>query len=245
MKIINRHTKEKSILFLLIIALAFMLNIPALSASPRYYYQFEGQGYGGLSGSGTNCFFMVEYDEYTGEKTGNVLYAYCADKGVLLQQNVKYYISGLAPNPIKAILINSVPALKRAQITDNVNASWVAEQLGALDRVLTTAEAVSGSQYAIWHYTDGFNEEISNSYANRLYQYLLSLPEEPHTEYDDVDIRVTSAALDEDGNLNVSFQLHEICSTRLPCRRISKVLKSITAMVQALCSYRLRPLAKR
>lgn len=197
--------KAKGLSFLLVLLLVFLCIVPSTAYSPSFYYMYNMNGSVGIAGTNTVLFYLDQYDDITNEKTGVVIKAYCADHETFMARGVKYRISREASDQLRAILKNTSPKVLRADLTSNINNSWVGESFGKIDETLSSPKVITGSQYAIWHFTNSFDDSISDSDVNKLYQYLISLPEESGTGYANVDITVKSTQFDKDNNLIVNF----------------------------------------
>ena len=202
-----KNILKASGLIIILIMLAITMIIPSAATPQSYYYKYNFKGAVGLPGTNIILFVLDEYSDATDEKTGNSIYAYCADQSVSMVAGVKYRISGKASDNLRAILKNSSPNVTRANLTNNINNSWVADAFGTINGTISSERAVTGTQYAIWHYTNDFNDSISDEDVNRLYQYLIALPGEEETDYEpiDIDISVKSYWFDSEKNLTVQF----------------------------------------
>lgn len=208
-----KKTLKTNGLIIIIFLLAIVMIVPSSATTQNYYYKYNFTGAIGLPDTNTVLFVMDEYDDATDELTGKKIYAYCADQSTPMVPGVKYRISRNASDQLRAILKNTSPKVTRADLTNNVNDSWVAEAMGSINTILSTSRAVTGSQFAIWHFTNDFNDSISDGDVNKLYQYLINLPEESEADYAPVDISVTSTGFDSEHNLIVHFTYTNIFDT--------------------------------
>jgi len=201
--------KSKAFGFIIMcIFLAIVIVLPSTAAPQSYYYIYNLKGAVGLPGTNTAYLRLDEYYE-NGEETGRSIYAYCADRDTLMVPGIKYRISGVASDELRAILKNTPPQITLAGVTNNVNNSWVSGIYGTIDSTLSSNRVVTGAQYAVWYHTNGFNDSIPDDDVNRLYQYLITLPGESDAqgEYEPVDITIDSSLcwFDSDGNLTIPF----------------------------------------
>lgn len=162
------NQKRIGIFLLVLSILLSMMN--SVFANESYSYTYVGVAENGeKDGTASTAIMNVK------DNDGKIYKVYCIDKDIYTKDEQKYSLNNLEDmsnytrenmNKIRNIVISSYPYIS-------------IEKLRTLSGIpnLTTAQAIAGTQAAIWHYSNNLNKTSLKGNAYKLYDWYLKLPE--------------------------------------------------------------------
>jgi len=199
---------RKLLSLLLIVVLLVSTSIGGTVFAADQYYRYTNSLTWGVDNTGTAIIYVKAVDSNE-ELTGSAFPTYCMDQHNNLKTN-NLILKQLSNNNIRSVVANSYPKVALAALKDNVNA-WSNATIGDID-TLSIKEAITGTQHAVWHYSDGFNRTIDTSAytdVDRLYLYLLDLSPLSPVVAPDLSISNFSTNVDGSGNAVITFSYND------------------------------------
>ena len=201
---VKKKSKTMRIILLLISFSIILSMFAQVFASTNESYEYK---YTGIVewGDGDDSSAIIEVQD----ENGNKYLVYCIDKDVYVTKDQKYSLENLEESTyfdtenaskIRTIVMNAYPYITLEQLS---------VRTGIKD--LTTKQAISGTQSAIWHYSND-NREISlTGNAKTLYDWYLNLAVD--TSYTakvaDIDIKQEAHLVDNKYEIIISYKASE------------------------------------
>ena len=169
--------RKTSVLLLSVLLVLLSLQSGVLAETDTYRYT-------GNATSGSTVFIhpstsmntsLFQVRKYEGGKfVDDIIRAYCIDTDVYIKTGVNYrvdllenvdYFNKAAAEKVRAIIYNSYPYISLSALRTAVG-----------DNNITTAQAIAGTQLAIWHFTNDARPQrnLVNSRVLKVYDYLIS-----------------------------------------------------------------------
>ncbi len=141
----------------------------------------EYKAYGKEDGLWNSSTALFHVKELNGQNlVGAQINAYCADDDTSIDYSKVYTLGSIGndvnSNKVRAILNGSYPAIDLGVLKTRVNA-WTPNNLGNIQGQISKEEAITGTQWAIWNYTNGTTPDYGWFTDNEdlICKYLLSL----------------------------------------------------------------------
>lgn len=193
---------KKSFVIILAVMLIFSLTVAPIAATEVDTYTYNG-GYVGTGEKEHVALFKIT-------KGSEEFKAYCADRENPIQNPTTYTAVELGGNTsdsaIRAMLFQSYPYINLSEFQQNTSEAGV-----KLTDPLTESQAITGIQYAIWHYTNNHNEndwgnpsELWGN-AHEVYLYLIGLDGWDAEEPGSLKISDPTSAIKDNGDLEITF----------------------------------------
>jgi TQXA domain-containing protein/LPXTG-motif cell wall-anchored protein len=161
---LQRFKKTTSLVLTFLLLLSTLL-VTVNAAEPTYRYT-------GVVDVGYHNTAIIAVMEWNGSSLiGGVYSTYCIDNTIEISAFVNYHLTALTDGNIRAIMLSSYP---------NVSLSTLKTAAG-ITNPITTAQAITGTQFAIWKLTNGSDPDAGFLDADEtlIYNYLLGLSPAP------------------------------------------------------------------
>ena len=201
---VKKKSKTMRIILLLMSFSIILSMFAQVFASTNESYEYA---YTGIVewGDGDNGSAIIELQD----ESGNKYQVYCIDEDVYVTANQKYSLENLEESTyfdtenaskIRTIVMNAYPYITLEKLS---------ERTGIKD--LTTKQAISGTQSAIWHYSNDNTEISLTGNAKTLYDWYLNLSVD--TSYTakiaDIDIKQETHLVDNKYEIIISYKASE------------------------------------
>jgi TQXA domain-containing protein len=161
---LKRFKKTTSLVLTFLLLLSTLL-VPVNAAETLYRYV-------GLVDAGFHYTAILGVREWNGTSAVGGLYqTYCVDNTTYTSETVDYHLTSLTDGNVRAIMLSSYP---------NVTLDALKTAAGVSDPI-TAQQAITGTQFAIWKFTNGSIPDAGflDAAETLIYNYLIGLPSVP------------------------------------------------------------------